>query len=77
MGVGRRLMSALTQALAVQGYEGCALAVVAGNDRAARFYRRLGGREIGRFTDPGPLWRSENIVFAWDELSLLMEAADP
>ena len=77
MGVGRRLMSALTQALAVQGYEGCALAVVVGNNRAARFYRRLGGREIGRFTDPGPLWRSENIVFAWDELSLLMEAANP
>lgn len=71
-GIGRRLMSGLTQQLADWGYGGCALAVVVGNAPAIRFYERLGGRRAGGFTDPGPLWRSENIVFVWDELSLLI-----
>jgi len=74
-GLGRALMAALAGELAARGYGGCALAVVVGNDRAIGFYRRLGGREIGGFTDPGPLWRSENIVFAWDELTMLTKAA--
>lgn len=71
-GIGRRLMSALTQQLADWGYGGCALAVVVGNAPAMRFYEQLGGRRAGGFTDPGPLWRSENIVFVWDELSPLI-----
>ena len=74
-GLGRALMAALAGELAAQGHAGCALAVVVGNDRAMGFYRRLGGREIGGFTDPGPLWRSANLVFAWDELSTLIKAA--
>jgi hypothetical protein len=68
-------MAGLAGELADQGYGGCALAVVVGNERAMGFYRRLGGREIGGFTDPGPLWRSENVVFAWDELTMLTKAA--
>ncbi|WP_293406136.1 GNAT family N-acetyltransferase [Phenylobacterium sp.] len=71
-GIGRRLMSALAGQLADWGYGGCALAVVVGNARAIAFYERLGGRRAGGFTDPGPLWRSDNIVFVWDELSLLI-----
>ncbi|WP_312164905.1 hypothetical protein [Phenylobacterium sp.] len=39
---------------------------------AIAFYEALGGRRAGRFTDPGPLWRSDNIVFVWDELADLM-----
>ena len=39
---------------------------------AMRFYERLGGRRAGGFTDPGPLWPSDNIVFVWDELSALI-----
>lgn len=74
-GLGRALMAALAGELAAQGYGGCALAVVVGNERAMSFYRRLGGRRLGGFTDPGPLWRSENVVFAWDELSALKKAA--
>lgn len=74
-GVGRRLMSALAGRLGDWGYHGCALAVVVGNDPALAFYRRLGGRQIGGYVDPGPLWRSENIVFAWDDLSALRKAA--
>lgn len=71
-GLGRRLMAALAGQLQAWGYDGCALAVVVGNDPALAFYRRLGGREIGGYADPGPLWRSENIVFAWDDLSALL-----
>lgn len=71
-GLGRRLMSALALRLAEWGYEGCALAVVVGNEPAIAFYEALGGRRAGGFTDPGPLWRSDNIVFVWDELADLM-----
>lgn len=71
-GVGRRLMSALSRQLADWGYGGCALAVVVGNAPAMLFYERLGGRRAGGFTDPGPLWPSDNIVFVWDELSVLI-----
>ena len=39
---------------------------------AMLFYERLGGRRAGGFTDPGPLWPSDNIVFVWDELSALI-----
>jgi ribosomal protein S18 acetylase RimI-like enzyme len=74
-GLGRAMMAALAAKLGVWGYEGCALAVVVGNDPAIGFYQALGGREIGRYVDPGPLWRSENIVFAWDDLSILAPAA--
>ncbi len=71
-GLGRRLMAALAGQLAEWGYRGCALAVVVGNDPAVAFYEALGGRRAGGFTDPGPLWRSDNIVFVWDELADLM-----
>lgn len=47
LGIGRRLMSALTYRLADWGYGGCALAVVVGNMPAIGFYERLGGRRAG------------------------------
>ena len=61
-GVGRRLFEATRARLA--GGE-VALAVVEENVAARAFYRALGGQECGRFTDPGPLWRSSNIVVRW------------
>ncbi len=69
-GLGRRLMRAMMEELASMGYSGVALGVVAGNEPAIAFYRALGGRLIGRYTDPGPIWRSDNLIFAWDDLSL-------
>lgn len=75
-GLGRRLMAALACELAERGYRGCALAVVVGNDGAMAFYERLGGRRAGGFTDPGPLWRSDNVVFAWDEIATLAGAVE-
>lgn len=62
-GIGRRL---LAHVLDSAGPGGVALAVVRQNAPARAFYARMGGQEIGAFTDPGPLWRSDNIVVAWD-----------
>ena len=70
-GIGRRLMTALAGAAIDQDARGVALGVVDGNDRAIEFYRHLGGRHIGRYTDAGPVWRSDNLVYAWDDLASL------
>ena len=45
-GLGRQLMNALLRALREQGSAGLHLFVSPGNQRAARFYRRLGFTEI-------------------------------
>lgn len=74
LGLGRRLMSALVGEIAAWGYGGAALGVVVGNDPAIAFYETLGGRMEGRYLDPGPLWRSENLIFVWDELADLIAA---
>lgn len=74
-GLGRRFMGALARHIDGWGYGGLALGVVAGNEPALGFYSALGGREIGRYVDPGPVWRSENIALGWDGLAGLMEGA--
>jgi len=66
-GIGRALLTRLRQDMAAVGFAGIALAVVNGNDRAVAFYEALGGRCVGRMTDPGPLWRSDNLLYAWDD----------
>ncbi|WP_245458835.1 MULTISPECIES: GNAT family N-acetyltransferase [unclassified Rhizobium] len=71
-GLGRRLMRELARELLSMGYSGAALGVVVGNEPAIAFYRALEGRLIGQYTDPGPVWRSNNFIFAWDDLSVLM-----
>lgn len=68
-GIGRRLLADMARHLAATGHAGMALAVVVGNAPAIAFYEALGGRPVGRATDPGPLWRSDNIIYAWDDLS--------
>ena len=70
-GVGRRLMAELASRLAANGHAAVALGVVVGNTPAIAFYEAMGGRAIGAYTDPGPLWRSNNIVYAWDDVSAL------
>jgi ribosomal protein S18 acetylase RimI-like enzyme len=71
-GLGRRLMRELAHHLAGLHYSGAALGVVVGNDPAIAFYRSLGGRMMESYTDPGPIWRSDNVIFVWDDLALLM-----
>lgn len=71
-GLGRRLMAELAEVIASWGYGGLALGVVAENTPALAFYAALGGSEIGRFTDPGLIWKSENIALAWDNPGVLI-----
>jgi ribosomal protein S18 acetylase RimI-like enzyme len=65
-GVGRRLLTEGRRLLRERGYPRAALGVVVGNAAAIRFYEAAGGCVVGRYRDPGPIWRSDNIVFAWD-----------
>jgi len=74
-GLGRRLLAAMAELLQGRGYRGLALGVVVGNDPAIAFYEAMGGRRIGRYTDPGPIWRSDNFVYAWDDLASLVSSA--
>ncbi|MCW1931912.1 GNAT family N-acetyltransferase [Pararhodobacter zhoushanensis] len=66
LGLGATLLAEGRNVLARAGFPGAALGVVRENARARAFYAAQQGREIGRFTDPGPLWRSDMILIAWD-----------
>ncbi|WP_218823732.1 GNAT family N-acetyltransferase [Inquilinus limosus] len=70
-GLGRRLLAALAAAMARRGYAALGLGVVVGNDPAIAFYEAQGGRRIGAYIDPGPLWRSDNLLYVWDDLIAL------
>lgn len=72
-GIGRLLLKRIAFMLHAQGHQAMALGVVAGNEPAIQFYEALGGKLIGRYTDPGPLWRSENLLYGWDDLAAFME----
>ncbi len=71
-GIGRALLAQLATHLQKMGYRGAALSVVTGNDAAIAFYTSLDGRLAGEFVDPGPIWRSHNIVMVWDDLASLV-----
>lgn len=71
-GIGRALLGTMAERLASVGYGSAALAVVRGNVQAVAFYERMGGRHVGDFMDPGPLWRSDNMLYRWDDLPALI-----
>lgn len=71
-GIGRELLAQLAIHLRRMHYHGAALSVVKGNESAIAFYEALNGRPAGEYIDPGPVWRSRNIVFAWDDLTRLI-----
>lgn len=66
-GIGRALLGAAAARLAERDRRGVALGVVVGNAPALAFYTALGGRIVGRYADPGPLWRSDNLIVVWDD----------
>jgi len=66
-GIGRRLLIALCRDLWARGAAGIGLGVVVGNDPAIAFYEAMGGRRHGRYVDPGPIWRSDNLIYVWDD----------
>jgi len=72
-GIGRLLLKQIALMLLARGHRAMALGVVAGNEPAIRFYEALGGKLSGRYTDPGPLWRSDNLLYAWDDLAAFVE----
>ncbi len=72
--VGARLLHHAAAHAVARGRSGLALAVVAANGGALDFYRRLGGVVAGGFIDPGPLWRSSNLIVVWDDLPTLLAA---
>src|SRR5262249_30228764 len=74
-GIGRRMMAALAADLRDRGYSSAALGVVAANQAAVAFYERLGGICTGSYTDPGPHWRSANLIYTWQDLAMLIEPA--
>jgi len=76
-GIGRRLLAGLVEALRDRAYAGMALGVVVGNAQAIAFYDALGGCALGRYTDPGPVWRSDNIAYGWDDLPGLLQRSNP
>jgi len=72
-GIGRLLLRRIAQFVQQRGHRALALGVVDGNAPAIKFYEVLGGKVIGRYTDPGPLWRSDNLLYAWDDLAVLTD----
>jgi ribosomal protein S18 acetylase RimI-like enzyme len=76
-GIGRRLMHDLAAWLQSAGHASAALSVVEGNTPAIAFYDTLGGRRVGTYQDPGSVWRSTNLVYAWDGIAALIEATRP
>jgi len=65
LGLGARLLRAAQAHLQTHGQASTGLAVVVQNTSARAFYRAMGGIEGTQFTDPGPLWKSDNVVVAW------------
>ena len=76
LGIGRRLIRRLAQHAVEHGFPGVGLAVVEGNDPAIRFYQALGGKPGAKIIDPGPIWKSQNRTFVWDDERLRALAAD-
>ena len=67
LGIGAQLLRMAQMRLQGAGFRGTALAVVRGNTAARAFYARMGGVEAAEFTDPGPIWASDNILVVWDQ----------
>lgn len=65
-GLGRDLLAVATGFLRDAGFPGAALAVVRQNTAARDFYRHLGGTETAEFTDPGPIWPSDDVLVIWN-----------
>lgn len=64
-GIGRRLMGLAFRRLHSAGHTAVGLAVVEENTNARLFYKALGGVETITFEDPGPLWKSNNVLVEW------------
>lgn len=66
LGIGVNLLSRAFTALGDAGFSTVTLAVEHKNIPAQAFYLAQGGRITGQTTDPGPVWKSTNLIFEWD-----------
>ncbi|MBO6559748.1 MAG: GNAT family N-acetyltransferase [Nisaea sp.] len=64
-GLGAHLLRLALQEMSTLDFEGAGLSVVEENEAARKFYRALGGTESATFEDPGPIWKSRNILVVW------------
>lgn len=64
-GLGGHLLRQAFQQMGELDYDGVGLSVVRENIAARRFYQSLGGTEHAEFQDPGPIWKSNNILVVW------------
>lgn len=76
-GLGRRLMAEAARRALSRGFDRLALGVVDGNAPAIAFYAALDGEQTGSYIDPGPRWRSSNLIFVWRDLASLARAGRP
>ena len=65
-GAGARLLRHALARLQARGFTGAGLGVLRANHAARAFYAAQGGAETGAYTDPGPLWPSDNVLVTWD-----------
>lgn len=65
-GTGRVMLDLALAHARLQNAPALVLSAVEGNSGAIGFYEHCGGRQVGRYTDPGPVWRSQNLIFRWD-----------
>ena len=75
-GIGRQMLRHLAVIALQSEAQSMGLGVVVGNEPAIGFYQAMGARLAGRYQDPGPLWRSDNLLYAWDGLAALQRLAD-
>lgn len=68
-GIGRQLLAAAAVRLRAQGYAGVGVGVLTENEPARAFYEAQGGKLIASYVDPGPNWRSDNVLYAWHDLT--------
>jgi hypothetical protein len=61
----------MAKRLYAQGYPGIAVGVLKENAPARAFYEAMGGTLAATYVEPGPNWRSDNVVYAWHELASL------
>ncbi|WP_193172089.1 GNAT family N-acetyltransferase [Nisaea nitritireducens] len=64
-GLGGHLLRQAFQQMGELDFEGVGLSVVRDNMAARHFYKSLGGTEHAEFRDPGPIWKSSNILMIW------------
>ena len=72
-GVGRRLLTDASRALAAHGARSLVISVLAGNEKARGFYERLGGKADPSREQPGPGGRPVmEVAYRWADIRGLL-----